>query len=377
MHISKCVNEIAYLASENLCNHMQLTLAQIKEFFREPGAVFWSFGFPILMALGLGLAFSGKKEIVNGVGVIINHSESNSILQKAFFEKGQVKDTVIEKEFLNPNGKTRYIFHLTTWEDAEILLKRGIINAIITEDDNKIRYHYDPLNPVAELIQVQLSSYFKTRTLGGDYDSIRPLNTTGTRYIDFLVPGLMTMGIMMNVMWGVCYALIEKRSKKLLRRMVATPMKKTQFLLSTWASRLLLTFFDSVVLLVFSIYFFGIQIQGSMAALVFIVLSGNIAFFGLAILISSRTSKTEVGNGWISFVTTPMMVLSGIFFSYQNFPEWAIKIIKLLPLTKFTDEVRSIVNEGAGFMDSIDGVLVLGLFGVITFLAGLNIYKWY
>jgi ABC-2 type transport system permease protein len=360
-------------------NHpfIQLTIAQIKEFFREPGAVFWSFGFPILMALGLGLAFSGKQEMVHGVGIIPSKFTGDTIISTSLFYGADVRDTLIERKFDNVNGKTRYVFHITTWENAEILLKRGIISAILTEDKNWIKYQYDPMNPEGELIQVQLSNFFETGSLGQNNAFIEPLDSIGMRYIDFLIPGLLSLGIMMSVMWGVCYALIEKRSKKLLRRMVATPMRKSHFLMSMWASRLILTVFDSIVLLIFAHYFFDITIQGSLAALGLMLLSGNIAFFGLSILISSRTANTQVGNGLISFITTPMMVLSGIFFSYQNFPSWAIDIIKVLPLTKFTDEVRSIINEGAGLMDSLDGVFILTVFGALTFLAGMKVYKWY
>ena len=360
-------------------NHpfIHLTVTQIKEFFREPGAVFWSFGFPILMAVGLGLAFSGKKEILHGVAVIPSTFTENSVVKTALFGDENMKDTIIERRFESANGKTRYVFHVTSRENAELLIKRGIISAILTGDNNQLNFHYDPMNPEGELIQVQMSNFFESGNLGRNSGVTVPLNTAGMRYIDFLIPGLLTLGIMMSVMWGVCYALIEKRSKKLLRRMVATPMKKAHFLLAMWASRLVLTFFDSLVLLIFSRYFFQITIQGSMTALILLLLSGNIAFFGLSILISSRTANTQVGNGLISFITTPMMILSGIFFSYQNFPPWAIGVIKVLPLTKLTDEVRGIINEGAGLLNAVDGILILLLFGALSFIIGMRVYKWY
>ncbi len=354
-----------------------LTISQIKEFFREPGAVFWSFGFPILMAVGLGLAFSGNQEILHGVAVVQSSLKEDGKAAGILFEDGIHRDTVLDKRFESETGSTRYQFHITSWDEAEILLKRGIINAIITENENGLIYHYDPVNPEGELIQMQLSDYFETGDLGQSNGSFAPLDAVGTRYIDFFIPGLLTLGIMMSVMWGVCYSLIEKRSKKLMRRMIATPMRKSHFLISLWASRLMITIFDSVVLLAFAYYFFDVEIQGSMPALILLLLSGNIAFFGLAILLSSRTANTQVGNGLISFITTPMMVLSGIFFSYQNFPDWAINIIKYLPLTRFTDHTRSIINEGAGFLQTLDGVLVLLTFGLITLIAGMRVYKWY
>ena len=353
-----------------------LTISQIKEFFREPGAVFWSFGFPILMAVGLGLAFSGKQEILHGVAVI-PASSGDGTVSNVLFEDQPYRDTIIERRFESEKGNTRYVFHITGWDQAEILLKRGIINAIITQEEGKVQYHYDPMNPGGELIQMQLSNYFASGTLGQNNGTFVPLDSIGTRYIDFFIPGLLTLGIMMSVMWGICYSLIEKRSKKLLRRMIATPMRKSHFLISMWASRLMITVFDSVVLLVFAHYFFQISVQGSMTALILLLLSGNIAFFGLSILLSSRTANMQVGNGLVSFVTTPMMVLSGIFFSYQNFPDWAISIIKFLPLTRFTDHARSIINEGAGLMQTLDGIVVLLAFGFITFFSGMKAYKWY
>jgi len=180
-----------------------LTLSHLKEFMREPGALFWSFGFPILMAMGLGLAFSGKKEIMHGVAVIHSSAAQEVLISNTFFGGESPVDTLIEKRFDNENGKTRYVFHVTSWEEAELLMKRGVISSILTEDEGRITYHYDPLNPEGELIQIQLSNFFKSGTLGQDSGSIKPLQTKGMRYIDFLIPGLLTLGIMMSIMWGV------------------------------------------------------------------------------------------------------------------------------------------------------------------------------
>ena len=354
-----------------------LILAHIKEFFREPGSIFWSFGFPVLMALGLGVAFSGKKELVHSVALIPSYNIEDSLVCNIFFNGTSPFDTVIEQKFESGFGKTRYIFHITTWNNAELLLKRGVVSTILTEKQNDITFHSDPLNPESELISMQLSGFFKTGEIGTFRGKFELLDTRGLRYIDFLVPGLLSVSVMMSVMWGVCYTLIERRSKKLLRRMVATPMKKSHLLIAHWFSRIIVTFFEVIVLLAFAAYFFNMIVQGNLIALIILLLAGNFCFFGFSILISSRTSNLQLGNGLISLITSPMMVLSGIFFSYQNFPLWAIKIIKLLPLTILVDEVRSIINEGAGFMQVYDGIFILGALGIISFLVGLRIYKWY
>jgi len=357
---------------------LQLTQAHLKEYLREPGAVFWSFGFPILMAIGLGLAFSGTKELTHQVGVVYDSSLPNPTLQEAFFQEGEVFDTVLKKTFVLEQGKTHYVFHINSaWNQAEIKLKRGIVQVILEENNNQMIYHYDPASPEGELIQMQLTNFFETGQLHTGQAEVRAVDTKGLRYIDFLIPGLLAMGTMMSVMWGVCYTLIEKRSKKLLRRMVATPMRKSHYLLSHWFSRLLITFAETLALLLFAFLIFDIEIQGSLLAFFLLYLAGNLCFFGLSILISSKTANTQVGNGLISLTTTPMIVLSGIFFSYQNFPPFLVSIVKLLPLTRLVDELRAVMNEGAGLMQSADGIAVLAGFGMLCFAVGLRMYKWH
>jgi ABC-type multidrug transport system permease subunit len=235
------------------------------------------------------------------------------------------------------------------------------------------------MNSDAELTYLKLSSIIGTGDLlpVKSNAEIKPLTVTGTRYIDFLVPGLITMGVMMSSMWGISYGLIEKRSKKLLRRLVATPMRKSHFLIALIAVRITMNFIESIALFLFALFAFKMTIQGDISALILIFLAGNIAFAGLAVLISSHTSNTEVGNGLINAVVMPMMVLSGIFFSYHNFPDWSITVIQKLPLTMLTDGVRSIFNEGAGYHEVALPILILSATGLLLFSAGLKIFKWH
>jgi len=364
---------------------IQLIFTQIKEFVREPGALFWSFIFPIAMAWGLGMAFSDHKEIIRNVAIVRCSSTHDSLLKN--FLNNQTKkiqlhsdDGILQHEKTITNkklGNTSYRFLCTSWDSAVILLKRGNINVILTENEKGIQYHFDPANPEAQLIQMQLPSLINHQTINADTEFIKPLTVEGTRYIDFLVPGLMAMGVMMSCLWGVSYTLIEKRSKKLLRRMVATPLKKSHFLIAQLLTRILITLCESLVLIVFAYYYFHLQIQGSIPALIILFLVGNIAFIGIAILISSHTSNVQMGNGLINAVVTPMMLLSGIFFSYHNFPSWAVTVIKILPLTIFADSVRSIFIEGAGLMQVSTSIIILTVTGVITFGVGLKIYKWF
>jgi ABC-2 type transport system permease protein len=369
----------------------QLTSALFREIIREPGVLFWGILFPILMSLGLGIAFTKKAEVIRKVAVIapentISTPDTSSALF-SFLEKNCEKNnTTGDNEWMwklivkdEKLGNSVFLFHKMEWQKAMMMLKRGTVNVVLAEKDGHTEYHLDPMNADAQL------TYLKLKTLLGSPvvinassdDYIRPLTITGTRYIDFLVPGLITMGVMMSSMWGISYGIIEKRSKKLLRRLVATPMKKSHFLIALITVRIAMNLIESLVLFLFALFAFDMVIQGDISALIILFLAGNIAFAGIAVFVSSHTSNTEVGNGLINFVVMPMMVLSGIFFSYHNFPDWSIAVIQKLPLTMLTDGIRSIFNEGAGYGDVALPIIILTATGAFFFTIGLKIFKWH
>jgi ABC-type multidrug transport system permease subunit len=154
-------------------------------------------------------------------------------------------------------------------------------------------------------------------------------------------------------------------------------MKKSHFLIAQITVRIAMNFIESLVLFLFALVAFKMKIQGDIVALILVFLAGNIAFAGLAVLVSSHTSNTEVGNGLINAVVFPMMILSGIFFSYQNFPDWSLPVIRNLPLTILADGIRSIFNEGAGFHEVALPILILLTIGTVFFSVGLRIFKWH
>ena len=185
------------------------------------------------------------------------------------------------------------------------------------------------------------------------------------------------LGMMNSLFWGMCYGLIEMRMKKLLRRMVAAPMRKSEFLLSHFIARLTLSFIEAVILLLFAWLYFKIQIQGSIFALLLLFLAGDFAFAGISVLIAARISTTRVASAVVNALALPMMVLSGIFFSYHNFPDFVIPYIKVLPLTMLADGMRSIFIEAAGLRDVLFSIISLSALGLVTFVIGLRLYKWY
>jgi ABC-2 type transport system permease protein len=363
---------------------IQLILIHYREFIREPGILFWSIIFPVLMAWVLGIAFSKQNELVQQVAFIEDSLNMNAELRQFLNDAVYVDDPeqeapgYLEKTIHNEKlGKTSYKFLLTDWDGGLLMLKRGRVNLILREYPDSLEYYFDPQNPQAKMVYILLSSALNNEHLVHETAGINPLTQKGNRYIDFLIPGLIAMGVMNSLLWGISYALIEMRAKKLMRRMVATPMKRSEFLISIFVARLSITIIEALLLLAFAFAYFHISIQGSLPALILIFLAGNIAFSGIAILISSRTANSRIGTGLINVISLPMTVLSGIFFSYHNFPDYVIPIIQKLPLTMMADSIRSIFNEGAGLAQVSLNALILGILGIACFAIGLRTYKWY
>ena len=345
-----------------------LTGVEIKEYIREPGIVFWAVLFPILLALGLGMAFSGNAQLDRTIGIICE----NECLTAQYTASNPL---LIGNAEL---GHSKYIFKKVNWDEAILMLKQGKTGLIIEEFNGEIVYHFDPNNADAKLSYLQLSAFFdNSGSIASESNNIKVLKQEGTRYIDFLVPGIMAMSIMMSCMWGISYSNVDRRNRKLLRRMVATPMKKHNYVISQLISRIIMSAIEAALLIFITMWIFEIRISGSITALLLMFLAGNVFFGGLAWLLASRTSNTRIANGLINLVIMPMMILSGIYFSYHNFPEFMVRIIQYLPLTILADSIRSIFIEGAGISQIILPFVILSLLGTSLLAIGIKVYKWY
>lgn len=355
---------------------VHLVLMQFRTFFREPGILFWAFGFPIAMAWVLGIAFSGQGSLEDKAGVIVPAKNEQTILGERLrhIESGDGAYTLF------PDGKKGHSIRLTPMDkdSADLALRRGKILFVLEETKGQgIVFHLDPANRAAHHAALQVEKHLFTDGRPGIRASIVPVTAGGSRYIDFLIPGLLALGVMNSSLWGTGWAITELRIKKLLRGMIATPMSRAEFLGSFFITRLLISLVEAVVLIAFARLVFSVKIQGSVPALLCLHFAGNAAFSGIAVFASSRAQSTQVANGIINALTLPMMVVSGIFFSYHNFPDIAIPVIERLPLTLFADSLRLVFNEGAGVLQILPASVGLAVVGLVFFLTGLRIYKWY
>src|SRR5205814_3097580 len=340
---------------------VQLTLVRFREFVREPEAVFWTFVFPILLAAGLGIAFRQRGPDKLQVGVIGTVPTSAAVVQ------AMKKDsTLVVESFDDSSGA--------------LALRTGKIALLVVPAASRdsVRYVYDPARSEAGNARVIVD---RAVQLGaGRADPVRASDTyvtePGSRYIDFLIPGLLGMNLMGSSIWGLGFAIVTARSKKLLKRLMATPMSRVQYLLSFLASRLVFLILEIFTLLGFGHWAFGVPLRGSLATLLLICVLAAVSFGGLGLLSASRARTTEAVSGIMNFIMLPMWIFSGVFFSSANFPSVVQPFIRLLPLTAVNDALRANMLEGASFAAVAPQMTVILVWGVVTFFAALKLFRW-
>ncbi len=219
--------------------------------------------------------------------------------------------------------------------------------AIESHPDGSYTYYYDPARPESVLSRAEIDAQLQSAAGRKDAlaTSAQSSSEPGSRYIDFLIPGLLGMNLMNSGMWGVGFALVEMRQRKLLKRFVATPMRRSDFLLALTSSRLVLMVIEVGLLLSFGVLVFQMPMQGSILAVLLLGSLGAVAFGGVGLLTACRAQKIETVSGLINVVMMPMWIFSGVFFSYQRFPAITHPFIKALPLTALNDALRATIPK--------------------------------
>ncbi len=336
---------------------IELVKARLREFLREKGMVFWVFVFPLLMAIGLGIAFRSKPVEVPRVALV---TDADTKLARDLLASDRVKAEKLDEAV------------------ARRSLARAKVDVVVLLRHDEPTYVFDPVNEkgvgarhVVDDV-LQRAAGRKDPLATSEITSSEP----GSRYIDFLLPGLLALNLMGSSMWGVGYNLVVARKRRLLRRYAVTPMRRSHFLLSYFFSRSLFLVLELALLVTFGALVFGTFVRGSYAALVVVAFLGAASFAGISLLIGARVENTESANGWMNLVQLPMWVLSGAFFSYERFPEWLHGPIRALPLTALCDALRAIYNDGASLVNVLPQTIVLCVWGGVGFLVALKTFRW-
>lgn len=336
----------------------QLSLLRLREIAREPGTLFWVFGFPVLLAAALGVAFSNQAKQAVTVGLLAGAPPTLA---------RTLRDAGIDVQLLSEAA-------------AREKLRNGQLQLVAAAPaaGAPVQYRFDPMRPEARLARAAVDE--AVQRAAGRRDPVavsdRPVTEPGSRYIDFLVPGLIGMNLMSGSMWGLGWVIVNMRVRKVLKRLLATPMRRWQLLLSQTSARLLVIPFEVGALLLFARFAFHVQLNGSVFALAVVVLIGALSFSGVAILVASRAQNPETVTGLMNLVMLPMFMLSGVFFSATRFPDALRPAVALLPLTALNDALRAVITDGASLATQAPPLLIMTVWGLGGWLIGLRIFRW-
>jgi len=335
----------------------QLILARLREPLRQPETIFWTFFFPAVLALALGIAF--RRQAPEPVTAAVVSVPGADRLAAGLRQAPEIQVEVLDAAA------------------AERRLRQGGVTVVVFPGD-PVRYRFDPTRPESRLARLTIDA--AVQRAAGRRDPAAAVDehatTPGGRYIDFLIPGLLGMNIMGGALWGIGWVIVEARTRKLLKRLLATPMRRRDFLLAHMLARLAFLPVEVVVLLGFAWLLFGVGVAGSLFSLALITILGALSFAGLGTLCASRARTLETMSGLINLCTLPMILLSGVFFATSRFPDVMRPVIRLLPLTALIDATRAIMMEGTSLFALGPEIAVLLVWGGLSYLLALKLFRW-
>jgi ABC-2 type transport system permease protein len=338
---------------------LALCLTRFREFYRESEVVFWSFAFPIMLSVGLGIAFRNRPAETLPVAVVAGPRAArlSDVLARAPLLTARVMDA----------------------DMATRALALGRVALVVApRPDQGVEYRLDPSRSESAVARARADDALQRAA--GRHDplpsAVVEVREPGGRYIDFLVPGIMGMNIMSGGMWGVGFNLVDMRIKRLLKRLVAAPMRRPDFLAANLAMRLVFMVIEVSFVLGFGRLAFGVPLRGSLPAVFAVGALGALCFGGLGLLVGSRARRMETVTGLMNVVMMPMFVLSGIFFSADRFPQVLQPLIRILPLTALNDALRAVVLEGVRLSSLTAPIAVLVVWTVLSFGIGLRLFRW-
>jgi ABC-2 type transport system permease protein len=339
---------------------VQLTRVRYREFFREPEAVFWVFIFPVLLAAGLGIAFRNRAGERTGVAVVTAGPDA-----------AQLAEALRRTEGLD-------VSLLTDSAAAEALRIGNVAVVVVPSARGQVEYRYDDSRPESRTARLLADDALQRGAGRRDSLAVRDqlVSEPGARYIDFLVPGLLGMNLMGSGIWGVGFAIVDARKKRLLKRLIATPMSRFQYLASFVLSRLTLLFIEVSLLLGFGVLAFGVPLRGSLPLLAAICLVSSLAFTSVGLLVASRAQTMEGASGLMNLVMLPMWIFSGVFFSAARFPDSIQPFIQALPLTAVNDALRANTLRGAGWEAVAPELMIISAWLVASFFLALKLFRW-
>ncbi len=356
----------------NLGRIAATTVAQLKMMFRRRITLFWSLLFPMILMTLLGLLFgqsidAGTITVINNAGTpaaagmvtalertdgVKVKQDEHSVTHAAHQVKDGDRDALLVLSRGGPGGtQARLYFSNASATQA------GIIQGVVSGVASKVSIVATGSPPAVTYSSVSVDS-------------------SQLDYIDFLLPGIIALSIMISAVIGLSTVLVAWRKRGILRRLKLTPMPLGEFFVSRIAASLVLALLQVVVLIAFGHFAFGIEISPTAWAAIPIALAGALCFLAMGFTVGSLTSEPETADAVTNVITNPMMFLSGVFFPVSAMPAFVQTIAKLLPLYYMANGLRDTIVRNQGLVHVLPELGVLLAVTAVLAAVSLRTFRW-
>ncbi len=356
---------------------VKLFIVSLKEFARDRMAFFWTLAFPVLFMLLFGAIFSGSDSSKSQVGLVVeDKGPAGEGLAQAF---GNVPvfdlyrgDRESEMAALKM-GKRRVV----------VILPAGLTEAVAHQQTGAVEVYYDPSQQmsaqyVLTIVQEVLNQAERHITGVKPMFSMNLMTIQAQRMrnIDYVVPGILAMALMQLGIMSVSLHVIALRQNQVLRRLGATPLRRTSLLASQVVFRVLVALTQAVLIVLVARLVFNVQMIGSWLTLFGVVLCGGLTFVGLGYLIASVAPTEDSGLAIAQIINFPMMFLSGIFFPVETMPGFLKPIITAMPLTYLGDALRQVMVGASALHPLSLDIAVLGAWLLVCVVLSVRLFRW-
>lgn len=328
-----------------------VVVARNMEFIRDRSTLGWNVVMPLLLIIGFAMIFDGDARDIYKVGY---HGE-----------------LTLEANSL-PFFQTKYVQFIPTSDLQSSIAKveRHQLDLLIDLRTIPVKYWVNS--------QSSNGYFLEQILLGQSENQVQKQAVSGVelRYVDWLVPGILAMNIMFSCLFGVGYVIVRYRKNGVLKRLQATPLSAFEFLLAQVISRMTLIISISILLFIVCQWLIQFPMHGSYLLLLFIYISGALSLISLGLVMAARITTEELANGVLNFISWPMMLLSGVWFSLEGTQPWIQKLSLLFPLTHVTDAARRVMNEGANLIEVLPQLgWLLGMTVIFLTISAIS-FRW-
>jgi ABC-type multidrug transport system permease subunit len=325
--------------------------ARSLEFLRDRSALAWNLLFPLLAVAGIAVIFAGPGQ--------------------PLFKAAVIADAPLDAKLHPFLGTPHVQFYAERDADAALAkVQRHRVDMLVDLRTPPGRYWINERSPKGVTLERILAGS------GGPVLQRQLASGASIRYVDWLVPGVLGMNMMLSCLFGLGYVIVRYRKSGYLKRLNATPVRAVEFIVAQLLSRLGLILLITVFVFVGCNFFLHFRMEGRYLDLLLITVLGAMSMLSLGLLVAARVTGEELAGGLLNLLSWPMMMLSGVFFSLDGAPAFLRSLSQVLPLTHLIEGARAIMLDGAGLAAIAPHLAMLAGMTAVFLLLGSLLFRW-